>query len=241
VTYRIASRAFEGPIDLLLQLVEERSLKISEVSLSQVTEGYFTYLRALEAEAAEHRLTYHDIVGFLAIASTLILVKSRSLLPGFEISAEEEEDIHDLERRLKEYQHIKHLTEEIARMIASPKPIASRNAYIGIAPSFVPPPTFSIDALPAVMKRLLAVLPEKTALPEKTVARVMSLEDKIADLESRIKKGIAKTFTEFVGKDTEKTNVIVSFLALLELVKLGGLSVSQESLYGGITIDQTTA
>lgn len=238
MTYTIASRAFEGPIDLLLQLVEERSLAISEISLSEVTEGYFTYLRALEAEAAEHRLTYHDIVGFLAIASTLILVKSRSLLPGFAISEEEEEDIHDLEARLKEYQRIKQLTEEIANIIAHPKPIATRNAYIGVAPSFAPPPQFALDTLPVILKKLLAVLPEKSTLPERTVARVMSLEDKIADLEARIKQGMVKSFTEFVGGDGEKTNVIVSFLALLELVKLGTISVNQDAMFGGISIDQ---
>lgn len=238
MTYRIASRAFEGPIDLLLQLVEERSLAIGEISLAEVTEGYFEYLRALEAEAKEHRLTYHDIVGFLSVASTLILVKSRSLLPGFAVSEEEEEDIHELERRLKEYQRLKQLSASIAVLIESPKPIAARSAYIGRVPTFAPPPSFDVSALPVIMKRLLAVLPEKTALTEKTVARVVSLEEKIADLESRIKNGMAKSFSEFVGGDNEKTNVIVSFLALLELVRIGDIAVNQDATFGGITIDQ---
>ena len=89
--YEFKTGGFEGPLELLLDLIDRRKLSINEVSLAGITDEYIAYIRALEKFKPE------EVASFLVVASTLMLVKSRSLLPQLEISDEEEADIQELE------------------------------------------------------------------------------------------------------------------------------------------------
>src|SRR5210317_1605912 len=91
--FQIKTEVFEGPLDLLLQLVEKRKLFINDVSLAKVTEDYIDYVNAVE------RFPMADAAQFILIASTLLLLKSKSLLPSISLTDEEEESIENLERR----------------------------------------------------------------------------------------------------------------------------------------------
>ena len=95
--YQVSTQQFTGPLDLLLQLVEKKNLAITELSLAQVTQEYVAFLNEQE------EINPEDLADFLVIASTLLLIKSRSLLPSLVLAPEEETEIMDLETRLKIY------------------------------------------------------------------------------------------------------------------------------------------
>src|ERR1035437_4870141 len=99
--FKIKTTSFEGPFGLLLTLVEKRKLFINDVSLAAVTEDYLNYMNKL---GGLNSLPPAEISSFIIVASTLILIKSKSLLPNLNLTLEEEGDIHDLEERLRLYE-----------------------------------------------------------------------------------------------------------------------------------------
>ena len=105
--YKIKTEVFEGPLELLLDLVEKRKLFINEISLAQVADDYIAHLKQFE------KMPVDFVSNFLIVASTLILIKSKSLLPTLSLTEEETHDIDELERRLKEYQKIRELSVNI--------------------------------------------------------------------------------------------------------------------------------
>src|SRR5581483_3526781 len=94
----IQAKGHEGPLELILELIEKRKLLVNELSLSQVTDDFIQYVRSHEAFPME------DATNFVNVAATLLLIKSRSLIPELELSTEEEEDVADLKRRLEQYE-----------------------------------------------------------------------------------------------------------------------------------------
>ena len=111
--YSIKTDVFEGPLELLLSLVEKRKLFISDISLSQVADDYISYIKQLE------NFPIADSAHFILIASTLVLIKSKSLLPNLSLSDEEEKNIDELEARLRQYQKYKELSNNIREMFGS--------------------------------------------------------------------------------------------------------------------------
>src|SRR3989344_8575319 len=93
--YEVKTSVFEGPMDLLLDLIEKKKLFINEISLAQVTDDYLTYIKSLP------KTNLRSITSFVFIAATLVLIKSKSLLSSFKLTEEEESQVEDLERRLK--------------------------------------------------------------------------------------------------------------------------------------------
>ena len=107
--YKFKLDQFEGPLNLLLDMIESRKLSISSVSLAKITDEYIKHIRKLEEFPKE------EVAEFLVVASTLMLIKSRSLLPGIELSEEEEKDIYDLEFRLNLLKKIRELSPHIKK------------------------------------------------------------------------------------------------------------------------------
>src|SRR5574343_317549 len=107
MAFQLKTESFEGPLELLLSLIEDKKLHVSEISLAQVTEEYLQYLGNFTEVPGEQRVTtLSDRSQFVAVAATLILIKARSLLPTMELSDEETESIDDLTERLRLYQII---------------------------------------------------------------------------------------------------------------------------------------
>src|SRR3990167_5690510 len=106
-SYTVRTQVFEGPLDLLLELVTKRKLFVNDVSLAQVTDDFIRYID----ERGE--IPLGESAEFILVASTLMLIKSRSLLPMLELTEEEEESIHDLENRLALYARTKELAVEL--------------------------------------------------------------------------------------------------------------------------------
>lgn len=229
--YQIKTEVFEGPLPLLLDLVEKRKLFVNDISLAQVADDYIAHLKQFE------KMPVDFVSNFLIVAATLVLIKSKSLLPTLSLTPEETEDIAELEARLKEYQRIRELTVHIKKLFGAnilfPKgQVRVREAV------FVPSKEMEPTGVFAAIRDVIARFPKKVALPKVVVKKVISLEEMMTRLTDRITSNLKMGFREFagVGKE-EKVNVIVSFLAMLELVKQGILSVTQESPDADIHIE----
>ena len=229
--FKIKTEKFEGPIDLLIDLIEKRKLHISEISLAEVANEYIVYIENLE------NLPLDETAQFLVIASTLLLIKSRSLLPALELSEEESASIEDLEHRLTIYQNVRvkaKLIEKLfGKMLLFPAEENKERAVV-----FSPSQDLSLANLTEAMNRLIANLPEEEKLSTAVVKKVVSLEEVIKDLSNRIERHLKMSFKDFAGLGKrDKVDVAVSFLALLELVKQGLIAVRQHNHFADIEME----
>ncbi len=226
--FEIATGAFQGPLETLLNLIEDRKVPISDISLSQVCDAYLGYVEKLP------ELPLGETAQFILVASTLLLIKSRALLPNLELSAEERESVEELERRLAQYavfrKAAKLLRKEWGRApLFFPKRAPERKPVFSPAES-------SAATILAAAQRLLNTLPTPEALIQAAVAPVLALEDVIASLKDRLTRAFKARFSELT-KGADRESRIVHFLAMLELVRNGGASVVQDRLFSDITIE----
>ena len=229
--YQLILEKFSGPLDLLLNLVQEEKLSVNEISLSKVAEDYIAYLKSLEEMPKE------ELAAFLVVASTLILIKSRSLMPNLKLSEEEETDIKDLEKRLKMYKFFKELSLGLKDLNKTGKHLFGREAYLGMQAVFFPPEATSPNTLSNIIRELLAAVPQKgETLPEDAIKKAVSLEEKMDELKNRLENMINVNFEEMQRGAKEKVEVIVSFLALLELVRRGFAIFEQKGIFGSIEV-----
>jgi segregation and condensation protein A len=223
---------YEGPLDLLLDLIEKRKLLINDISLAEVTDEFLSRIQAHE------EMPVGDTAEFVALAATLLLIKSRSLLPLLEISGEEEQDIKELQYRLAVYQIIKNAARGLERTARG------GTLYEGEAPLFdplfVPDATVTPASLRAAVTSIIESFPQFATLPSIAVKKIMSLEEMLQRLSERVSAAFSLSFKEFSGHgkgSAIKGEVIVSFLALLELVKQGIIRATQNENHGDITLE----
>ena len=232
--YQVKTSAFEGPLEVLLHLIKERKLFINEISLSQIADNYIAYIKSMP------KFNLAQISGFLVIAATLILIKSKSLIPNISLSDDEEEEISDLEARLKAYQVIKEISGEIKRKFG--KEIIFPAGERETMPFFSPDPSITKENLLKAINNVLEAIPKKEFLPEVEVKKAVSIEEMIKNLVDRVQKSFKLSFNEFSkSRDAstpkeERINVIISFLAMLELIRLGMVEVIQKGHFEEIEI-----
>ncbi len=235
----VKTQIFEGPLDLLLDLIEKRKLFVSDIALAKVTDDFIEHVKQFE------NLPMWESAHFILVASTLLLIKSKSLLPNLNLTEEEQGDIRDLETRLKIYKRIKEAGKNVEKMFGD-QMIFGQSASHGLGgpqarafgPIFAPDPEFSLEHALNSLKDLVKRLPKNEALPKLAVKKILSLEDMINDLTKRITAQLKMSFSQFTaGHKKEKINVIVSFLAVLELVKHGVLQASQTSEFSEIEME----
>lgn len=223
----VKTPVYEGPLEVLLELIEKRKLLINDISLSSVTDEYIARINALT------ELPVGETAEFIALAATLLLIKSRSLLPNLEISDDESRDIKELEYRLAVYQIIKEASVNLGR---------GEEVYLyeGVPREmealYVPDPSATPASLRAAAQTLIDGFPSMPALPKVEVKKIMSLEEMIDSMAARISKAFKMSFKEFAGKK-ERGEIIIGFLALLELVKQGIIKAEQEARHGDITLE----
>ncbi len=229
----IKTAEFEGPVELLLQLIEERKMDISQVSLSAVADSYMERLKNIE------EFPVGEVANFILVASTLMLIKSLTLVPNLEVSQEEQASIEELEARLKLYQQAKERARAL-RSIWGKSLIYFREPSHNTVTVFAPTTEITKVNLLDAIKNLIAAIPVKEILPEAIVKKVISLEEMMERLVTRIQKSIKMKFSEFANGNGDRTGIIVSFLAVLELVKRGSVMVRQGSHFGDIEIEHGT-
>ncbi|NTV44185.1 MAG: segregation/condensation protein A [Candidatus Yonathbacteria bacterium] len=229
--YHVRTPAFEGPLELLLSLIEKRKVFVNDVSLADVADEYIAHVRGLSA------FPLADAAGFLLVASTLALVKSRSLLPGLDISEEEKADIADLQSRLATYKRIVNLAADMRARFGK-SILFAKTGEMKRTVVFAPDPSVDKETLVTSMRDIIRRFPASTpVLPKTTVRKIVSLEETIGRLANRIAKSLSMSFREFTGSREERVEVVVSFLALLELVKQGTIDVVQDERFGDILME----
>jgi len=231
--FTVRTEAFEGPLELILELIEKRKLLVNELSLAQVTDDFIAYVKGGEQFPME------DATNFIGVAATLLLIKSRSLLPDIELSHEEEEDVEDLKRRLEVYEAARTAARDLSRLFGR-RVMLSRGEREPEA-VFAPSRDLSSEALENALQVLLASKEKETKLPEARIRPLVSIEEMMDTLRTRVERALTLSFKEFAGTKTEKVEIIVSFLALLELVKLGAVEAAQYDRWGDIKITNTSA
>jgi len=228
--YQVKLEVFEGPLDLLLQLIEKRELDITRISLAQVTDQYLEYIALLHEREAT------ALADFLVIAAKLLLIKSQMLLPQ-PPPVEEEEDVGDaLVRQLIEYKKFK----EAAQKLRQREEMGLR-AYVRVAP----PPRLertldleglTLDNLLEAVRRALAASPPAPPVSNMVAPITITIADKISQIEAALRRHGRISFNRLLARAVSRMEIIVAFLAVLELIKRRRIDVQQERAFGEIII-----
>lgn len=228
--YEIKLQQFEGPLDLLLELIEAEKLDISQVAMAQVTDGYLNYVHA------HPEIPPEELADFLVVASRLLFMKSRALLPFLQGLVEEEAG--DLEAQLRIYKEYLDASKLMEQMIGKRRFLYVHEKLPQVEIGFAPPKKLTTsmmgDLLRAVIVRLEPVVKVPLAVVEKTV----SIHEKIRHIQALITSATRVQFSSVLEKAESRTEVVVCFLALLELVKQRDVTVSQDKRWGDITIEK---
>jgi len=184
-----------------------------------------------------------EIASFILVASTLLLIKSKSLLPNLDLTGEEEGDIKNLEERLRLYELFTKLGGNIKsqfgrRIIFAP--LERKNNFL----IFLPDEQITKKSIMTFARNVLGAMPKKILMPEVEVRKVVSIEEMINKLTDRIKNSLKMNFKDFNGQlvasatREEKIVMIVGFLAMLELIRQGIVDATQEMHAGDIIISK---
>ncbi len=235
--YLVKTEQFEGPIHVLLTMIEGRKMHVSEISLATVTEDFLRYMN-------EHSLSHSDVTSFIVVASTLVLIKARSLIPQMQLTDEEEASIEDLTERIRQYQIIQKYSGYLVPLYQ--KNVSFSRVWIDRNPVFAPDPELQIPKLQTLMEDLFKAFPIIEKIPEKAIKTVVKIEDMIENLTQRIQSGIVfhsrdvmekyRNATDPTEKREAKVFAVVSFLAMLELVKKGIAHVLQQENFEDIEL-----
>jgi segregation and condensation protein A len=230
--YQVQLPVFEGPLDLLLHLVEREELDITKVALARVTDQYLAYLAELERRQAK------ELAEFLVVAAKLLLVKSLALLPRPPTLTPEAEDVGDeLVRQLQAYKRFK----EIASLLHEREKMGL-HSYVRIAP--MPRLEPQLDLGNVTLDDILSAVQEALdVVPAPPVGKVVTpvtvtIDQQITRIEKQLTQRHQVHFREFLSEATTRVEVIVTLLAVLELIKQKRARVRQEELFGEILIEE---
>ena len=226
--FEVTTPAFAGPLETLLNMIEERKMSVSDISLAEVTDAYLAYVEKLP------ELPLGETAQFILVASTLLLIKSRALLPTLELSEDERESVEELERRLERLRLIRK-TAKVLRKDWGRAPFLLPHRAPKRVVTFNPADA-TISTLLHAAKSLVSILPKPEEMARVAVAPILALEDVIVHLKKRLATAFKAQFFELT-RSRDRHEVIVYFLGVLELVRMGSASVSQERLFDDITIE----
>ncbi len=229
--FSIKTEVFEGPLELLIELVERRKLLINDISLAAVTDEYLAQVAAMQERSLPHTAL------FITLAATLLLIKSRSLLPVIELTTEEEHVIEDLEERLKRYQFFRDIAKDLLAVFGKAT-MYEAEFTPPREPLFHPSGECTLPTLMSSMQEVLTNLPRVEVKPEARVRPTITLEEMIGRMERLITEKIKTRFSELTAGEVERKTLIVGFLAILELFKQGGVVVTQSGHFADIEIEQ---
>lgn len=229
VTFRVEK--FEGPLDLLLQLVEQNELDISTVSLATVAEQFVEHIRN------NPLIPLDELADFLVVAAKLMYLKSKLLLP--DLLAPELEEGPSLEEQLRRYRAFMELAKTVDKMwVAGNRSFPRMQRPMRLREvAFSPPTGVTTFVLQDLMHRVIARLEPLVKLPQAAIERVVTIQEMIGNLFKRVRDVAKTSFRSFVGTKAGKAEVVVSFLALLELVKQKFVRVGQRDLFQDINIE----
>jgi segregation and condensation protein A len=232
--YEVKLEKFSGPLEKLLDLIEERKLEISEISLAEATGDFLDFVKKFET--VDSRI----LSDFVAVAAKLVLIKSKILLPGLELTQEEETEIKDLETRLKIYREFKAVSQYIKNLWDRKTAAYSRPLFMALGEGegiFYPPRGLRMEDLVRVLSNLAQTLSELFDEPKKIKTTVVSLEQKMNELLARFEKAVRQSFGELTKK-RPRGEIIVLFLAILHLLRDQVIKAEQKGQFGDIIIQK---
>jgi len=230
--YTVQIPVYEGPLDLLLQLIEHAELDITAVALAQVTDQYLGYIHQMQVPADE-------ISAFVVVAAKLLQIKSEALLPRPPAREPGEEDLGEaLARQLRIYKRFK----ELAAWFEE-RESRSLRSHLRLAP---PPKVegrldlsdITLTDLMSAAEAIFAREQEKAALGTVISAPRITIREKITYIANQMRREHHTAFSKLLGEKPSRLEVVVTFLALLELVKRYRVAAQQEALFSDIQIDQ---
>ena len=233
LNYNVQTPVYEGPLDLLLNLIERAELEITSVSLAMVTDQYLGYIKGLEQVNAD------EISAFLVIAAKLLQIKSEALLPRPPARMPGEEDTgRSLVDQLKLYKRFK----EIGGWL-NEQQHANRRTFLRIAPPPKVEPKLDLSNLTLeklVTAATIAFAKEKEKQPLGVIIAPprITIREKIDLISKTLKEVERSTFSALLNADASRLEVVVTFLALLELIKRYRVAAHQEGLFNDIEIDR---
>lgn len=223
---------FEGPLSLLLKLIEKEEMDITQISLANVADQYVTYIRQAK------NINPDEMADFLVVAARLLLIKSKALLPY--LYPEEEEDIEELEHQLRMYKEFIEASKKIDKMLDKKHFMFARefNRKVVMANSgaFSPPKKLTKEEMGSVFEEFLDRIKPAEKLEEETLDHKINIEDKIFDIQDMLLNRIKVSFDKVMKLAKNKTEIVVSFLAILELMRQREVVLTQDSLFAEILI-----
>jgi len=222
---------FVGPLDLLLSLIESEQLDISQVALAKVTDQYLSYLD-------EHKdLPADDLADFLTVATKLLVIKSKTLLP--ELADEEEDSAEQLEAQLRMYKEYLEAAKKIEAILEQNRYSFTRERLpMDFRPKFSPPPNFNLSDLSSTFADILRRVEYITKLPEKIIAKVLTLKEIVSGIRETLLRAQKMNFREVIKNAKTRADVVVCFMALLELIKSGEAAVVQKGIFDEIEVEK---
>ena len=231
-SYRVALPVFEGPLDLLLHLIEREELDITQVSLAQVTNQYLEYLSHLSERDPD------NLADFLVVAAKLLLIKSRVLLPQppSSISAEDEDVGQDLIQQLIEYKRFKEAARWLKQLDEQGLHSYIRLAGVPTLDRVVDLGEVTLDDLLAAVRDVLAIKPPEISVNGAVAPITVTIADQMDLITRKTARGRSVSFRRLLERATTRIEVIVTLLALLEMVKQLRVTMSQDRQFGDIQI-----
>ena len=229
---RVTVEGFDGPLDLLLELVEERKLDILTVGLGDLADAYLARVRAMSALPAD------EVSAFLALASRLVLLKARSLLPSLEPLPEEVvESEEELRLRLLEYAVVRERASALgARLRAGERAFHREGGTVEL-----PPRGGEVDALALAFGRVLALATRQREEDIVAPGERYSVEQRTVEIEALVAEQERVSFTTLLGDAPTVGFAVVTFIALLDLYRRGVIDLAQDELFADIVITRREA
>lgn len=255
---------YQGPIDKLLELIEARELEITEISLAAVTDDFLKYLERIAGEYQRARnagaatmapAAYMRLLAdFIVVASRLVFIKSKALIPNIALSDDEEAGIKDLEERLRRYRELRPAMKSLHGLWRNGSREFSREYFLHVRgllltiraqegageTFFYPGSALGAAAMQSALKKILA-LTEITVEEERIVQeKIITLEEKVREIIGRM-RGLGETTFRGVAEGASRIEAVVAFLAVLHLAREQLVSLEQESADSDIIIRHARA
>lgn len=233
--YKISTEVYEGPLDLLLHLIEQAELDITKLSLAKVTDQYLAYLKSIpQGDPTE-------VSAFLVIAAKLVLIKSSILLPSIsETVGGEDEDLGDqLARQLLEYKRFRDKA-----LWFKERQEQGLKSYLRVAPPVrinekLDLQEISVYDLVDILLEIFFQHENITPLSDVVNITTLTLKRRINEIVSLFRKSARHSFSEILPVNHSRLDLVITFLAILELVKNHSLSASQDKLFSEISFESS--
>lgn len=230
--YKAELEKFQGPLDLLLQLIQGKEMDISQIALAEVTDGYLAYLDSNQDISAI------DLADFLVVATKLLVIKSKTLLP--QLNDDEDDSAEQLEAQLKMYKDYLDASKNVEKMLAKQNILFSREKMAVIfEPTFSPPPSLSSAMFQDLYQEILSRVDYVINLPKRVMEKTVSLRETVANIRQKIDQFKKLNFSDVVKGAGSRTEIVVSFMAILELLKAGEIAVNQKGVFDEIYVQKS--